>query len=86
MNVLDYEYHRKVKSFFDLMYQRNLIPAINKPTRMGKKINNSYWSHHNKLWINLQPQNSYFKNRLDRSFSYSNHPKKWSTVSSTFKN
>ena len=36
MNVLDYEYNRKVKSFFDLMYQRNLIPTINKPTRVGK--------------------------------------------------
>ena len=36
MNVLDYEYHRKVKSFFDLMYQRNLIPTINKPKRVGK--------------------------------------------------
>ena len=36
MNVLDYEYNGKVKSFFDLMYQRNLIPTINKPTRVGK--------------------------------------------------
>ena len=36
MNVLDYEYNRKVKSFFDLMYQRNLIPTINKPTKVGK--------------------------------------------------
>ena len=35
MNVLDYEYNGKVKSFFDLMYQRNLIPTINKPTRVG---------------------------------------------------
>ena len=35
MNVLDYEYN-KVKSFFDLMYQRNLISIINKPTRVGK--------------------------------------------------
>ena len=36
MNVLDYEYNRKVKSFFDLMYQHNLIPTINKPTSVGK--------------------------------------------------
>ena len=36
MNVLDYEYNGKVKSFFDLVYQCNLIPAINKPTRVGK--------------------------------------------------
>ena len=26
----------KLKVFFDLMYQRNLIPTINKPTRVGK--------------------------------------------------
>ena len=37
INVLDYEYNGKVKSFFDLMYQRNFIPTINKPTRVGKK-------------------------------------------------
>ena len=36
MNMLDYEYNRKVKSFFNLMYQRNLIPTINKLTRVGK--------------------------------------------------
>ena len=36
MNVLDYECNRKVKIFFDLMYQRNLIPTINKPTSVGK--------------------------------------------------
>ena len=42
MNVLDYEYNGKVKSFFDLMYQRNLIPTINKPTRVGKKFSNGY--------------------------------------------
>ena len=37
MNVLDYEHNNKVKNFFDLMYQRNLIPTINKPTRVRKK-------------------------------------------------
>ena len=36
VNMLDYEYNRKVKSFFDLMYQRNLISTISKPTRVGK--------------------------------------------------
>ena len=36
INVLDYEFNRKVKSFFDLTYQRNLIPTITKPTRVGK--------------------------------------------------
>ena len=36
MNVLDYECNGKVKRFFDLMYQRNLIPATNKPTSVGK--------------------------------------------------
>ena len=36
MNVLDYEYNRKVKSFSNLMYQLNLIPTINKPAGVGK--------------------------------------------------
>ena len=36
MNVLDYEYNGKVKSFFGLIYQRNLKPTINKPTWVGK--------------------------------------------------
>ena len=35
MNVLDYGYNRKIKSFSNLIYQRNLIPAITKPTRVG---------------------------------------------------
>ena len=50
MNILDYEHNGKVKSFFDLMYQRNLIPTINK-----QQINN-------RLCSNLRLQNSYFKN------------------------
>ena len=36
MNVLYYEYNRRVKGFFDFRYQRNLIPTITKPTRVGK--------------------------------------------------
>ena len=36
MNVLDYEYNRKVKSFFNLMYGLNLKQTINKPVRVGK--------------------------------------------------
>ena len=41
MNVLDPEYNSKVKSFFDLMYQQNLIPTINNPTSR-KKFSNGY--------------------------------------------
>ena len=29
-NVQEYEYNKKFKSFFNLMYQRNLIPTIKK--------------------------------------------------------
>ena len=36
MNVLDYEYNKKVKSFFNLIYHCNFIPTINKPLRVGK--------------------------------------------------
>ena len=36
MNVLDYEYNGEVKRLFDLVYQLNLIPTINEPTRVGK--------------------------------------------------
>ena len=36
MNVLDYEYNRKVKKIFlDLISQRNLITTINKRTMVG---------------------------------------------------
>ena len=41
MNVLDSEYNSKVKSFFDLMHQQNLIPTINNPTSR-KKFSNGY--------------------------------------------
>ena len=52
LNVLDYEKNKKVKNFFNLMFQHNLIPIINKPTRITKRnataidhiITNSYLS------------------------------------------
>ena len=44
INMLDYEYNKKTKSFFDLLYQCNLIPTINKPTRVEKKFSNGYRS------------------------------------------
>ena len=37
LNVLDYEKNKKVKTFFNLMFQHNLIPIINKPTRITKR-------------------------------------------------
>ena len=36
INALDYEQNKKVQSFFNLMYRYNMIPTINKPTRVGK--------------------------------------------------
>ena len=42
INVLDYENNGKVKSFFDLIYRRNLTPTISKPTRAGQKVSNGY--------------------------------------------
>ena len=38
MNVLEYEYNRKGKRFFNVMYQRNLVLAFNKSTRIGRNI------------------------------------------------
>ena len=65
----------KVKSFVDLMYQRNLIPTINKPTRVGKNSATAI-DHIKTDCSNLRLQNSYFKNRPDISFSYNNRPEK----------
>ena len=36
INALDYEQNKKVQRFFNLMYRYNMIPIINKPTRIGK--------------------------------------------------
>ena len=36
INALDYEQNKKVQSFFNFMDRYNMIPAINKPTRVGK--------------------------------------------------
>ena len=36
INALDSEQNKKVQSFFNLMYRCNMIPTINKPTRVGK--------------------------------------------------
>ena len=35
INVLDYEYNKKVNGSFDLMYQHNLIPTVNKAFNHG---------------------------------------------------
>ena len=36
INALDYEQNKKVQSFFNLMYQYNMMLTINKPTRIGE--------------------------------------------------
>ena len=36
INALDYKQNKKVQSFFNLMCRYNMIPTINKPTRVGK--------------------------------------------------
>ena len=36
INALDYEQNKKVQTFFNLMYRFNIIPTINKPTRVEK--------------------------------------------------
>ena len=38
MNVLEYEYNKKGKRFFNVMYQRNLVLAINKSARIGRNL------------------------------------------------
>ena len=36
INALDYDQNKKVQSSFNLMYRYNMMPTINKPTRVGK--------------------------------------------------
>lgn len=38
MNVLEYEYNRKAKRFFNVMYQRNLILTLNKSRKIEKYL------------------------------------------------
>ena len=37
LNVLDHDNCKKVQNFLNLLYQNNMIPIINKPTRVTKK-------------------------------------------------
>ena len=37
INVLDYESNKKVQYFLSRMFQYNMIPTINKPTRVTRK-------------------------------------------------
>ena len=76
MNVLDYEYNGKVKSFFDVMYQRNLIPAINKRTRVGKNSATAIDHIITDYVLTCEFKTAILKNRLDRSFSNNNRPEK----------
>ena len=36
INILDFEANRKVQSFVNLIFERSMIPTINKPTRVTK--------------------------------------------------
>ena len=36
LNVLDHSTNKKVKNFLNLLFQNNLIPLINKPTRITR--------------------------------------------------
>ena len=36
LNVLDHDNCKKVQNFLNLLYQNNMIPIINKPTRVTK--------------------------------------------------
>ena len=38
INVLDYESNKKVQNFLSSMFQYNMIPAINKPTRVTRNM------------------------------------------------
>ena len=33
LNLIDYETNIKVKNYLNLLFQKNVIPVINKPTR-----------------------------------------------------
>ena len=37
LNVLDHDNCKKVQNFRNLLYQNNMIPIINKPTKITKK-------------------------------------------------
>ena len=37
LNLLDHENRRKVQDFANLIYQNDMIPTINKPTRVTRK-------------------------------------------------
>ena len=37
INMLDFEQNRKVQNFVNLMFQFDLVPTINKPTRVTNK-------------------------------------------------
>ena len=36
LNLIDYETNIKVKNYLNLLFQKNFIPAINKPTRVSR--------------------------------------------------
>ena len=38
MNLLDFDSNKKVKNFLNLMFRYNMIPSINKPTRVTKSL------------------------------------------------
>ena len=56
LNVLDYDTNKKVKNFFDLIFQHGLVPVINKPTRVTRR---------NATAIDHIITNSFFQTKLE---------------------
>ena len=48
INVLDYESNKKIQHFLSSMFQYNMIPTINKPTRVTRNshISRSHYYKH----------------------------------------
>ena len=50
LNVLDHDNYKTVQNFLNLLYQNNMIPIINKSTRLTKKNSNSNRPYHHKFF------------------------------------
>ena len=67
LNVLDHDNCKKVQNFLNLLYKNNMIPIMNKPTRVTRKTAAAI-DHITNCFVDTNSKTSIFKSDISDHF------------------
>ena len=70
INVLDFENNKKEEKILNLMFSHNMIPTVNKPTRVTRNTATAIDHFITNTVVDTQFKSGFYRNRLTGSFSY----------------